>query len=372
MPTLPKTKRAMEALTCNKGRIEYRCTTFPALSLYVGSKSKTWYLDCSHKKKHYKIKIAPFALLNYQQAIAHASTLYNQVVTGIYCAKKTNASQLFHDFFYKVYLPKAKESKRSWASDVSKYETHLKSFLGGKPLDKIPREDIEAYLGQLDVKTATRNKHRSLLSCVFRLAVEEGYLDVSPVKGIKVLKENNERIAYFTDIQSQQFDKAAAQDINVEASNLLICLKKTGARLGELQYLLFSSINFDQKTIRVPRAKNGYARTIYLSDEVIATLKEQQILHGNDGYVFRQKDGIKPIGHPRSTFQRLLTVIGLQGEDFHIHDLRHDFSTRVLKEGKGAVTLYHIGELLGHRSHVSTRRYAHIASSELHSIASLV
>lgn len=43
-------------------------------------------------------------------------------------------------------------------------------------------------------------------------------------------------------------------------------------------------------------------------------------------------------------------------KDFHFHDLRHTFATRLVQNG---VDLYKVKELLGHKTIVMTMRYAH-------------
>jgi len=43
-------------------------------------------------------------------------------------------------------------------------------------------------------------------------------------------------------------------------------------------------------------------------------------------------------------------------QDFHFHDLRHTFATRIVQAG---VDLYKVQRLLGHKSPIMTQRYAH-------------
>ena len=53
-------------------------------------------------------------------------------------------------------------------------------------------------------------------------------------------------------------------------------------------------------------------------------------------------------------FSSLAKNVGI--EDFHFHDLRHTFATRLAQRG---VDLYKISKLLGHVNITMTQRYTH-------------
>ena len=59
-------------------------------------------------------------------------------------------------------------------------------------------------------------------------------------------------------------------------------------------------------------------------------------------------------GHLRRSFR--LALSHAQIMDFHFHDLRHTFATRLVQAG---VELYKVQRLLGHKSPIMTQRYAH-------------
>ncbi len=57
-----------------------------------------------------------------------------------------------------------------------------------------------------------------------------------------------------------------------------------------------------------------------------------------------------------------LTVSFLGLKDFHIHDLRHVFASKMVMNG---TSLYITGELLGHRTTQMTKRYSHLVPDTL-------
>ena len=59
-------------------------------------------------------------------------------------------------------------------------------------------------------------------------------------------------------------------------------------------------------------------------------------------------------GHLRRAFRLALRKVRI--EDFHFHDLRHTFATRLVQAG---VDMYKVQRLLGHESPIMTQRYAH-------------
>jgi integrase len=56
----------------------------------------------------------------------------------------------------------------------------------------------------------------------------------------------------------------------------------------------------------------------------------------------------------RAAYDEALAKAGIT--DFHFHDLRHTFATRLVQNG---VDLYKVQKLLGHKNIAMTERYAH-------------
>ena len=108
--------------------------------------------------------------------------------------------------------------------------------------------------------------------------------------------------------------------------------------------------------VRVVKSKNGEKRGIPMSDTLFNVLKGIRV-RDISGRVF-------PISYSsvRHAFDKLMVKACF--EDFHFHDLRHTFATRLVQNG---VDLYKVKELLGHKSISVTMRYAHHCPDSLRS-----
>lgn len=104
------------------------------------------------------------------------------------------------------------------------------------------------------------------------------------------------------------------------------------------------------------RSKNGDRRTIPVNQTVLFVLKEKAKLRSlKTDLVFCSKVFTSmESGHLRRSFRLALDKARI--DDFHFHDLRHTFATRLVQAG---VDLYKVQRLLGHKSPIMTQRYAH-------------
>src|SRR5262249_35051665 len=137
---------------------------------------------------------------------------------------------------------------------------------------------------------------------------------------------------------------------------LLLFALHSGMRLGEILALTWIGVDLFRKTVTVFRSKNGERRTVPVNQTVMTVLKEKgKVRRVNTELVFPSRTGTRiDANHLRRAFRAATTRAGLQ--DFHFHDLRHTFATRLVQSG---VDLYKVQRLLGHKSPMMTQRYAH-------------
>jgi integrase len=132
----------------------------------------------------------------------------------------------------------------------------------------------------------------------------------------------------------------------------------TGFRQGNLFQLRWQDVNFDTGVITVPRSKSGEAYSVPMNDEVREILRSlPSRLRGE--WVFPNKKGSRPLGAKnfvRRVFKPAIKKAGI--EDFHWHDLRHTFASRLVMAG---VDIRTVQELMGHKTLAMTLRYSHLS-----------
>jgi integrase len=199
--------------------------------------------------------------------------------------------------------------------------------------------------------------------------VEWGWLARRPK--IVLLAEPPPRVRWLTDAEREalaaELDKPSRQAFRrVVAAALL-----SGQRLGKIIGLRRADVDLKARTLTISDMRKGGKRKtthVPISDDLAAVLREALADSQGSAFVFvagrRRKGGGARQAYTRSGvstfFARVVDAALI--EDFHFHDLRHDFATRLRR---GRTSLDVLQALLGHSSPAMTQRYAHIGRDEL-------
>ena len=201
---------------------------------------------------------------------------------------------------------------------------------------------------------ATYNRYRALVSGVFSLAIRNAKVATNPVRGTKHRIENNARVRYLTDEEEGRLIeeiRATCPELEPQISLAL----HSGMRRSE-QYvtpdcpdggLKWQHIDFRSGVITLPRSKHGESRHIKMNSVLRETVLDLRRA-ARSPYVF-------PVEPPDKLFPEVCKQAGVP--DFTWHCLRHTFASRLVMAG---VDLRTVQELMGHRSIVTTMRYAHL------------
>lgn len=130
---------------------------------------------------------------------------------------------------------------------------------------------------------------------------------------------------------------------------------ESAMRRGELCNLLWSDIDLKRGVAHARETKNGEPRFVPLSGRAIAILGSlPRPLHG--GPVFKLSNG----GFSQA-FKRLCSRLGI--ENLHLHDLRHEGTSRLAERLNGDVMA--LSAITGHKTLQMLKRYTHLKPEDL-------
>lgn len=255
------------------------------------------------------------------------------------------------------YEKKHAGKRKSGAAAVKLLRKYLESKLGNEKVAAIEHRHMAKLHGDLSEKTpvlANRViQHASKLFSLcetpwrYRTAAQG-----NPCKGIERNKENKRRrymtaaearaVATRLDYYKKDFPAAVAY---------IYLLILTGTRRGEIWNARWDWL--DGNVLRLPDSKTG-AKDVFLPPPAMEIIDQLPRTNGT----------ITGIGPPYKLWYKVRKEAGCP--DLRLHDLRHSFASAALAQG---LTLEQIGELLGHASTQTTKRYAHLVDATAHAAA---
>jgi integrase len=132
-------------------------------------------------------------------------------------------------------------------------------------------------------------------------------------------------------------------------------------RLGELLKAIWGYVDEANQLISIPQTKNDRPRVVPLTKRALEILRRLRQDAPDDERIFDPKRTGRKRRQLMVCFERAVTSAGIS--DFHFHDLRYTFATRLRAAN---VHAYGIADLLGHsvpegetRGTRVTRGYAH-------------
>ena len=240
----------------------------------------------------------------------------------------------------------------------------------------------------------TINRNLQRLHALIAKAVEWKAIDRHPFSGLTPLKHDRSgRVRYLDEEEEQQLRDAlrnredefrkererfnawrmtrhktplpARDDEYIDHLRPIVLLAlNTGLRRGELFSLQWKDVNLRTKwlTVAGKTSKSKQTRRVPLNLEAANILESWQ----------RQsrRSLVQPLVFPGNRGKRLTTITTAwrrlrklaELRNFHFHDLRHHFASRLVQSG---VDLNSVRELLGHADLKMVLRYAHLAPDGL-------
>lgn len=265
-------------------------------------------------------------------------------------------------------------------STMATYRTHVENRirpeLGSVKLSKLRPDRLDAfYMAQresgLGVRTVTLL--HSIIAAALEQGVKWGWLDKNPARQARPPRDTRDAPSALTPEQVQRLVDAA--DIDLAAAIMLAAL--TGARRGELCGLRWSDVDWENRTIRIERArvpvdgqgivegktKTGRGRTIHLDPVAMTALGRYRMEVGGrqlgeapeDPWLLTPDDGTTPT-NPKALSHHLTKLGKRLGIPVHTHSLRHFSATQLVAAGVDVTTA---SSRLGHTTAVMLETYSH-------------
>lgn len=272
------------------------------------------------------------------------------------------------EFVEQVYLPWARQNKKSWDHDEFRARAMCnsatlkgKTFAEISPLliEKLKRERANSLTMHGTTRSpGTVNAELTVLSRIMSMAVDNKLITENPCRKVKFLPVAEGPTAFLTDDdETKLLAKLTGRREYLRA--VVIVALYTGMRENEVLRLEWSHVDFQRNRLFVmyPKWKNDPRRTkgIPMSSlvrQTLLALREKS----QSSYLFpgTHDDGRICRSSVLQTFQRACLDAGLPA--FRFHDLRHTFGTRL---AEADVSPFKIAELMGHSNIKQTGRYVH-------------
>jgi integrase len=318
------------------------------------------YADASGRIRREKVGNRGAATKLYQKR--KTEILQGKKLPEQFRAKRVTFSELAEDA-----IEWAKAHKLTWKDDEIRLKPMRDAF-GARAAESITPQEIERWFALEGVsrnrdsarngktwKPATFNRYKALISMVFRQGIKNRKVNVNPAREIERRRENNARDRYLLEQEEAALRNAISESCSERLPELEVALH-TGMRRGEQYACEWSRVDLERKLLTVPRSKHGEKRRVYLNDRAVSAFQTLWRFSDGKGKVFAHLYQSNQTVGAREWFEMALSRAGIV--NFHWHDLRHTFASRLVMAG---VDIRTVQELMGHKTIQVTLRYAHLA-----------
>jgi len=271
---------------------------------------------------------------------------------------------LFYDYIEEYLLYSSTNKSSSTYRREKGICNHFKVFFGNIWLSKITNKSIENYKSDRTTRglePASINRELAVLMCLLNKALEWEYLEKIP--NISILRIPKKPIKF---LSLEEMDRLI-ESSSVWLKPILIVLRNTGMRIGELLNLRFADIDLHSGIILVRSPKTNNYRMVPMNAELKETIEWLHQFYINPRnlntsprscrqmeYLLCLPDGSR-VKSIKNSFKNACARAGI---DATPHTIRHTFATHLVMN---QVDLVSIKELLGHSSISTTMIYSHVS-----------
>lgn len=256
------------------------------------------------------------------------------------------------------------KAPRSAADDRSMWVKDILPALAPMKLADLSSQDCDALHRAVSKDRPTRaNRVIEVLRKALNLAIRWGWIERNPASGCRRNVEEK-RHRYLAREEVSRLVAALEDHPERCSADALLFMLHTGCRRGEALNARWEQFDLDRRLWVKPSAETKQRREhrVPYSSAVGEILSRRRAESGGT-HVFPGRLGA-PLCDVRRTWKAVCEAVGLKG--VRIHDLRHTFASLVASSGQSLMV---IGELLGHSTPQTTKRYANLYDDTLRSAA---
>lgn len=384
MVTTRLTKRVVESFASKTGRYVVWDSELKGFGVRVTPQGRKTYIVRYRTtgRADRRLTLATHGVMTTEEAREEARRILARAAMGEdpQSLKADRRAEMTVKELCEVYMAEGTATKKETTLRIDRIRIrrHINPRIGAMKVTDVTRGDIQRLM--IDIGNGNVRKDASphtrggkgaaartvgLLGGIFNFAVEMGFVEASPVRGVKRYRDNRRdrflspaEFARLGDVLTER-EKDGGDPRHIAIIRLLAL---TGARKNEIACLRWSELDLDRGLLRLRDSKTG-PKVIPLG---VAAVELFAGLKPNGGkYLFpdrRRPD--QPTANLDWAWVGIRRKAGL--DDVRIHDLRHSFASAGLASGEG---LPLIGKLLGHAHIATTSRYAHLADDPLKAAA---
>ena len=303
--------------------------------------------------------------------------------------KESDALILSRHDLIDQFIEYLKSQKRYSEHTLRNYKIDLRQFSEfvvlreGRPggenfnvgIERIDSQVIRAYLGSLygRFRRSTIARKLSAVRSFFLFLERKGLTRWNPAADIATPKlEKNMPTYLLVDEVFRLFERPDKEKpLALRDLAILEVLYSCGFRVSELEALTLSSIDFDERLVRVI-GKGDKERIVPIGRQALTAvkkyLKATQYLRRKKGDI-SQSDPLfinfRGKGLSGRSIGRIIKKYAIESgltADISPHSMRHTFATHLLD---GGADLRAVQELLGHESLSTTQKYTHVSLDRL-------
>lgn len=309
------------------------------------------------------------------RALEACRTAENEIAAGTFRQQEQEPEPVltFAEFAERYLTAKSESLKPSTLHDYRlTFRLHITPHFGERPLNEIERQDVQDWIGSLDLSPASAQKCYRYFRAALNVAEDWELLEKQPCRKIILPRVERKQIDFL-----EPSEIATVLEYLDEPDRTLIAtLAYSGMRSGEAQALQWRNIDFKNHAIRIEKSWNAFngidtpkskasRRAVPLLPHLEGILRDffkRQGSPAQDAFLFF--DGKKAVA-VRWRFRSALEKAGLR--TVSVHSLRHGFASLLLSRGASVMA---VQRFLGHGSATLTLNvYAHLCRDDLGSAA---